>query len=66
MGVMIVVYHRYGRPPQARGATGIVGIGRKFRIVDKNKSGTVDLAEFTQMINGLYELVFSLSQICST
>eukprot|EP01036_Dinobryon_divergens_P023420 gene23420-31764_t len=36
---------------KARGATGIVGIGRKFRIVDKNKSGTVDLAEFTQMIN---------------
>lgn len=33
------------------GARGIIGIGRKFRIVDDDKSGTIDLSEFTKMIS---------------
>jgi hypothetical protein len=32
------------------GARGIIGLGRKFRIVDDNNSGTIDLSEFTKMI----------------
>jgi Ca2+-binding EF-hand superfamily protein len=32
------------------GATGITGIGRKFRIMDDDKSGSIDLSEFTKVI----------------
>jgi 6,7-dimethyl-8-ribityllumazine synthase len=33
---------------KTKGARGIVGIGRKFRIVDDNKNGQIELGEFTK------------------
>ena len=36
---------------KARGARGIAGLSRKFRIVDDNNNGLIDLAEFTKVIN---------------
>lgn len=48
---------------KARGADGIIGIGRKFRIIDKDRSGTCDFQEFTQMINGTVFLLHSFPRI---
>jgi len=33
------------------GANGIFGLSRKFRIIDDDNSGTINLAEFTKMLN---------------
>jgi calcyphosin len=49
---------------KAHGATGITGLGRKFRIVDDNKSGMIELPEFTKVIKE-YGLTWSPSQIKS-
>lgn len=35
---------------QNHGATGISGIARKFRIIDDNNSGLIDLAEFSKVV----------------
>eukprot|EP01038_Epipyxis_sp_PR26KG_P014278 gene14278-19155_t len=32
------------------GASGIIGLGRKFKIADDNSSGTLDIAEFTKVV----------------
>ena len=34
-----------------RGARSIIGIGRLFKIMDDNRSGTLDLAEFTKGVH---------------
>jgi hypothetical protein len=42
----------------ARGAKGIFGLGRSFRIVDDNNSRTLDIYEFSKAMND-YRLGFS-------
>ena len=44
----VVVIYRL--PPQARGASGIFGLQRKFRIMDDDNSHSISLAEFTKAI----------------
>lgn len=44
------------------GARGIVGLGRKFRIADDDKSGHIDLNEFTKVINE-HKLGWTAAQI---
>eukprot|EP00595_Chromulina_sp_UTEXLB2642_P000916 CAMPEP_0196761750 /NCGR_PEP_ID=MMETSP1095-20130614/1052_1 /TAXON_ID=96789 ORGANISM="Chromulina nebulosa, Strain UTEXLB2642" /NCGR_SAMPLE_ID=MMETSP1095 /ASSEMBLY_ACC=CAM_ASM_000446 /LENGTH=528 /DNA_ID=CAMNT_0042111681 /DNA_START=8 /DNA_END=1594 /DNA_ORIENTATION=- len=36
---------------KANGATGIISLGRKFRIIDDDNSNSIDLAEFTKAIS---------------
>jgi hypothetical protein len=45
---------------KARGARGIVGLSRKFKTMDKNGDGSLNLAEFTK---GMNECDLSLSDI---
>ncbi len=45
-----------------RGARGIIGLGRKFRIADDNNNGHIDIAEFTKVINE-HKLGWSKEQI---
>jgi len=42
------VLARIGKKLAARGARGIIGLGRSFRIMDDNNSHTLCLAEFTK------------------
>eukprot|EP01040_Poterioochromonas_malhamensis_P013753 gene13753-15162_t len=44
------------------GARGIVGLGRKFRIADDDKSGHIELNEFTKVINE-HKLGWTAAQI---
>lgn len=44
------------------GARGIVGLGRKFRIADDDKSGQIELNEFTKVINE-HKLGWTAAQI---
>lgn len=37
--------------PQARGATGICGLSRKFRIADDDNSGDISRAEFDKLVS---------------
>lgn len=39
---------RIGKKLAARGARGIIGLGRSFRIIDDNNSHTLCLADFTK------------------
>jgi hypothetical protein len=36
---------------RTRGAIGIFGLGRQFRIMDDNNSKTVEIEEFTKAMN---------------
>ena len=36
---------------KARGARGIIGLQRQFKIADDNGSGFLDLPEFTKAVN---------------
>lgn len=47
---------------KARGAKGIFGLGRSFRIVDDNGSGTLDINEFGKAMRD-YMLGFSGEEI---
>ena len=49
---------------RAHGASGIVGLGRKFRIIDDDKSGNLDLSEFSKAISE-HAFLWSPSQIKS-
>jgi Ca2+-binding EF-hand superfamily protein len=48
----------------SRGARGIIGLGRAFRIMDDNGSRTLDLYEFTKAMKD-YMLGFSDTEIRS-
>ena len=43
-----------------RGASSIIGIGRIFKIMDDNRSGTLDIAEFAK---GVYESKLDLTDL---
>eukprot|EP01039_Chlorochromonas_danica_P006183 gene6183-6818_t len=47
---------------RARGASGIFGLSRKFKIIDDNNNGQLDLKEFTKAI-GEHALGWSAAQI---
>ena len=36
---------------KCRGAVGIIGLGRNFRIMDDDRSGYLDINEFTKAMN---------------
>lgn len=46
----------------SRGARGIIGLGKSFRIMDDNNSRSLDLYEFTKAMND-YMLGFSPAEI---
>lgn len=49
---------RFRKAVRARGASGIIGLGRAFRIADDNNSGTLELDEFKKAIHdyGLHDV----------
>jgi len=42
---------RFRKALKSRGARGILGLGRQFKIADDNGTGTLDLPEFKKAIN---------------
>lgn len=45
-----ILVERFRKAVRARGATGIIGLGRAFRIADDNDSGTLAIDEFKKAI----------------
>ena len=53
-----ILVERFRKAVRARGASGIIGLGRAFRIADDNNSGTLELEEFKKAIHdsGLHDV----------
>ena len=46
-----ILVERFRKAVRARGASGIIGLGRAFRIADDNNSGTLESDEFKKAIH---------------
>lgn len=53
-----ILVERFRKAVRARGASGIIGLGRSFRIADDNNTGTLEMDEFKKAIHdyGLYDV----------
>jgi Ca2+-binding EF-hand superfamily protein len=45
-----MLVERFRNKLKSRGGRGMVGLGRQFRIMDDNRSGSLDMAEFKKAI----------------
>ena len=57
-----ILVERFREKLKARGSRGLVGLGRSFKIMDDNGSGTLDPYEFNKAITDLNERYSSIEK----